>query len=197
MSLSEIYLLVPNPVVSGLIWFFAISTLLYFARAPAQKYILAFSEVIHNALRLAANSVRSAEKRLLARNREVLLEAGRESAERMIEREFERVENTVTHDLAQYPSLQRKLSERITRIDEDYQQSTEVPPSPPDWCKVVESVAKIDSHGDAMVANILKDIHKSMVKAQDRAIKEHRHACSQRHDDQQAEQQVVGQQSAA
>ncbi len=181
MSLSEMYLIVPNPVVSGLIWFFAISTLLYFARLPAQKYILAFSEVIHNALRLAASTVRSAEKRLLARNREVLLEAGRESTERMIEREFERVENTVTHDLSQYPSLQRKLSERITRIDEDYQQSTEVPPTPPDWCKVVESVAKIDSHGDAMVANILKDIHKSMLKAQDRATKAHRQACSQRH----------------
>jgi hypothetical protein len=46
---------------------------------------------------------------------------------------------------------------------------------------VVESVAKINSNGDAMVASILKDIHKSMVKAQDKAIKEHRRACMQRH----------------
>jgi aromatic ring hydroxylase len=141
---------------------------------PAHKYILAFRRVIHNALRLAANSVKTAEQRLQARNREVLLEAGREATERMIEREFERVENTVTHDLALYPALQRKLSEKITRIDEDYQQSTEVPLDPPDWCKVVESVASIDSNGDAMVAQILKDIHKSMIMAQDKAIKEHR-----------------------
>ena len=181
MSFSDVYLIVPNPVISGLIWFFVLSTLLYFARMPAHKYILAFSRVIHNALRMAANSVKTAELRLQARNREVLLEAGREATERMIEREFERVENTVTHDLAQYPALQRKLSERITRIDEDYQQSTEVPPDPPGWCKVVESVASIDSNGDAMVANILKDIHKSMVKAQDRAIREHRRACNERH----------------
>jgi hypothetical protein len=181
MSFSDIYLLVPNPVISGLIWFFVLSTLLYFARTPAQKYILAFSQVIHNAMRLAANSVKTAEQRLQARNREVLLEAGREATERLIEREFERVENTVTHDLAQYPALQRKLSEKITRIDEDYQQSTEVPPDPPDWCKVVESVARIDSNGDAMVAQILKDIHKSMVKAQDKAIQEHRRACMERH----------------
>ena len=181
MSFSDIYLLVPNPVISGLIWFFVVSTLLYFARLPAQKYILAFSKVMHNALRLAANSVKTAEQRLQARNREVLLEAGREATERLIEREFERVENTVTHDLAQYPALQRKLSEKITRIDEDYQQSTEVPPDPPDWCKVVESVANIDSNGDAMVAQILNDIHKSMVKAQDKAIQEHRRACMERH----------------
>ncbi|MCK4833210.1 MAG: hypothetical protein KAT12_00495, partial [Gammaproteobacteria bacterium] len=181
MSLSEIFLIMPNPVLSALIWFFALSAVLYFARQPAQKYILAFSEVIHNALRLAASSVNSADLRLQARNREVLLEAGREATERMIEREFERVENAVANDLSQYPALQRKLSEQVTRIDEDYRQSTEVPPTPPDWCKVVESVASINSNGDAMVANILKDIHKSMVKAQDKAIKEHRHACMQRH----------------
>ncbi len=181
MSLSEIYLIVPNPVLSGMIWFFVVSAVLYLARLPAKKYILAFSEVIHNALRLAASSVNSADSRLQARNREVLLEAGREASERMIEREFERVENTVMNDLSQYPALQRKLSERITSIDEDYKQSTEVPPDPPDWCKVVESVAKIDSNGDAMVAHILKDIHKSMIKAQDKAIKEHRRACMERH----------------
>jgi hypothetical protein len=181
MSLSEIYLIVPNPVLSGLIWFFVLSAVLYFARLPAQKYILAFSMVIHSALRLAANSVKLAESRLQARNREVLLEAGREATERMIEREFERVENTVMNDLSQYPALQRKLSERLVRIDEDYKQSTEVPPDPPDWCKVVESVAGIDSNGDAMVAHVLKDIHKSMVKAQDKAIKEHRRACMERH----------------
>lgn len=181
MSITDIYLIVPNPVLSGLIWFFTLSAVMYFARLPAKKYIIAFSEVLHNALRLAANSVNSADLRLQARNREVLLEAGREATERIIEREFERVENTVKNDLAQYPALQRKLSERITLIDEDYKESTEVPPDPPDWCKVVESVAKINSNGDAMVASILKDIHKSMVKAQEKAINEHRRACMQRH----------------
>ena len=182
MFATEWFLLVPNPVLSGLIWFFALSALLYFARLPAQKYIIAFSEVIHNALRLAARSVKSAEHRLQARNREVLLEAGREATERAIEREFVRVEDTVTTDLSQYPALQRKLSERITQIDDDYKKSTEVPPRPTDWCKAVEAVANIDGNGDAMVANILKDIHKSMIKAQDKAIEEHRISCSKRHD---------------
>jgi hypothetical protein len=180
MSFEDL-LIVPNPVISGLIWIIAIPVVLYFARNPARKYIQAFSHVLHNAMRLTAASVLSTEKRLQERNRVVLLEAGREATERIIEREFERVENTVTHDLAQYPALQRKLSEEITEIDEDYQKSTEVPPDPPAWCAVVESVANIDSHGDAMVAHILKDIHKSMVKAQDRAIKEHRRSSMERH----------------
>ena len=181
MSFPELFLIVTNPVFAGLIWFFVISAILYFARLPMRKYILAFSEVIHNAMRLAANSVKTAEQHLQARNREVLLEAGREASERLIEREFVRVENTVINDLAQYPALQRKLSERIVLIDENYKQSTEVPPDPPGWSKAVESVAKIDSNGDAMVASILKDIHKSMLKAQDKAIKAHRRACMERH----------------
>jgi len=181
MSIYEIYLIVPNPALSGLIWFFIISAVLYFARLPARKTILVSGEVLHNALRLAANSVYSADLRLQSRNREVLLEAGREASERLIEREFTRVEDSVVNDLAQYPALQRKLSERITSIDEDYKQSTEVPPDPPQWCQVVESVAKIDSNGDAMVSQILQDIHQSMVKAQDKAIREHRRACMQRH----------------
>ena len=181
MSFENIFLIVPNPIVSGLIWLIAIPAVLYFARQPARKYILAFSHVLHNAMRLAAASVLAAERRLQERNRTVLLEAGREATERIIEREFERVENTVSRDLAQYPALHRKLSEEITEIDEDYQKSTEVPPDPPAWCAVVESVANIDSHGDAMVSHILKDIHKSMIKAQDRAIKEHRRSSMERH----------------
>ena len=80
----------------------------------------------------------SAERKLEGRNREVLLAAGREAAERMIEREFDRVEATVQKDLAGYPALQRKLSEEITRIDEDYERSAEVPPEPPGWTKAVE-----------------------------------------------------------
>ena len=181
MSLTEIYLVVSNPVLSGLIWFFSISSIMYFARLPAQKYILAFSEVIHNALRLTVSSVKSAEIRLQARNREVLLESGRDATERLIEREFVRVENTVADELSHYPTLQRKLSEHITSIDEDYKQSTEVPPNPQNWCNAVEAVAKIDNNGDAMISRILNDIHTSMIKAQDEAIKEHRRSCRERH----------------
>jgi len=88
MTISEIYLIVPNPALSGLIWFFILSGVLYFARLPAKKYILAFSKVMHNALRLAANSVNSADLRLQACNREVLLDAGREASEYLIERKF-------------------------------------------------------------------------------------------------------------
>jgi len=38
MSISDIYLIVPNPALADLIWFFILSALLYLARLPAKKH---------------------------------------------------------------------------------------------------------------------------------------------------------------
>jgi len=157
---------------------------LYLARRPAHRAVSSLSEVLHYAFRIAAQSMRLAEQRLAQRNREVLLAAGREACERIIEREFDRVDAALRRDLAEYPALHRQLTEQIQSIDEDYQRSTQVPPdppSPPGWIKAVESVAKIPSQGDPMVANILGDIHKSLVKAQNGAVEQYRKTSHERH----------------
>ncbi|MFO7603167.1 MAG: hypothetical protein R6X06_05045 [Gammaproteobacteria bacterium] len=180
MTTNDFFMIVPSPFLSGLIWFILVLLVLYFARTPAHKAILAFCRVLQNTFRLTAHSVHTAEQRLLQRNKEVLLAQGREAAERIIEREFERIDNTVRKDLAEYPSLQRHLSEEITHIDADYKQSTEVPPEPPGWVKAVDAVAKIQAK-DPMVANILEDIHHSMIKANTQATEEYRKASHQRH----------------
>ncbi len=181
MSFSDIYMIVPNPLLSGVIWLIILAVLFYIARAPAHRVILSFSRVLHHAMRLAANSVMRAEKKLSQRNKEVLLAAGREASERIIEREFERVYTTISSDLAEYPTLHRKLSEEFTVIEEDYKQSTEVPPSPLAWTKAVEAIAKIPAKSDPMVSDILAEIHRSMVKAHDRALEEYRKATHVRH----------------
>lgn len=181
MNFSDIFMIVPNPILSGIIWFALLIAVMYFARKPAHLAIQSFSRVIHNAMRLSARAVMRAEQRLDARNREVLLAQGREAAERIIEREFDRVDATVRRDLSEYPALHRKLSEEITLIDDDYKQSTEVPPEPPAWVKAVDAVAKIPGK-DPMVASILEDIHASMVKANTQAIEEYRKASHKRHE---------------
>lgn len=181
MSFNDIFLIVPSPVLSGFIWFIVVVAVMYFARTPAHLAILSFSRVFHNAMRLSARAVMGAESRLNERNREVLLEQGREAVERVIEREFDRVDATVRRDLSEYPALHRKLSEEITVIDDDYKESTEVPPEPPGWVKAVDAVAKIPGK-DPMVASILEDIHSSMVKANTQAIEEYRKSSHKRHD---------------
>ncbi len=137
---------------------------------------------MHQSLRFASKSISRAETRLRERNREVLLAAGREAKERIVEREFDRVNETVCKDLANYSALHRSLSESINRIEEDHQQAVDVPPDPPGWVKAVEAVATIDSReGRVRVGAVLSDIHKSLVKAHQEAMVMYREASTKRH----------------
>ncbi|MCW9047128.1 MAG: hypothetical protein OQK46_03535 [Gammaproteobacteria bacterium] len=170
-----------QPELSMLIWVCILIIVMYIARQPAHQMILLLTRGLRNALRLMAQSVMIAEKQLKKRNREVLLAQGQEHAERFIEREFQRVEILVNRDLSGYPSLQRDLKEQITRIDEDYVQSSEVPPKPPEWLKAVKAVADIPDNGSPVVAKILNDIHNTLKKALETDLQEYRRASRDRH----------------
>ena len=163
------------------LWFVVLAVAMYFARTPAHRAILSLTRALHQSARLATHSLRLAEQKLAARNREVLLAAGREAKERIIEREFERIDASVRRDLSECPGLARRLSEQATRLEEDHDQSKIVPPAPPGWVKAVKAVAEIDSKGDPMVAEVLESIRDSMAKAEDRAREEHRADVRERH----------------
>ena len=172
----------PWPVVSALLWIVLIITTLYFARPTAHKLIRAAGHSLHKVFRTASLSVAKAEDSLATRNREVLLAAGRESKERIVEREFDRINETVRKDLAGYAALHRSLSESIDRIEQDHKEAVDVPPDPPGWVKAVEAVAKIESKdGRIGIGNVLSDIHKSLVKAHKEAMQAYREASGQRH----------------
>ncbi len=161
----------------------AVIVLLYFAREPAHTSIRSFCRVIRNGLRLTSFSVLRAEKRLITRNREVLLAEGLLKIERDIEREFHRVDRVIERDMQGYPSLHRKLSEEITRIDQDYTDSTEVPPTPPVWVNAVEAVAGLaqKNGSETMVGAILKDVHTTIIKQQKKAMDAYWKSTSERH----------------
>ena len=182
MSIIDLLQITPYPALSAFIWLVLLVALLYLARSSGHKVILTVSRALQDAMRLSAHAVANGERKLAERNREVLLAAGREAKERVIEREFERVADSVHQDLAAYPKLQRNLSEAIARIEADHQNTADVPPDPPGWVKAVDAVAKIDSSSDKMVGNVLADIHKSLVKAHEQALEEYRGASRARHE---------------
>ena len=162
-------------------WSFVAVVLLYLARSPAHRTFRATGRAIHNGLRLTARSLMLAEQGLAQRNREVLFNAGAVASERDLEREFERIGKTVERDVSQLPGLQRVLAEQITHLDEDYRASSVVPPSPPGWVAAVEAVAELSRQGDAPVASILKEIHKSTAAQHDASLVAYRDAVSERH----------------
>ena len=87
------------------LWFVVLAVAMYFARTPAHRALLSLTRAFHHSMRLAAHSLRLAEQKLAARNREGLLAAGREAKERIIEREFERIDASVRRDLSECPAL--------------------------------------------------------------------------------------------
>ncbi len=173
----------PWPVLSALLWIVLVVATLYFARPTAHKLLLAAGSSLHKMFRVASISVTGAEKKLADRNREVLLAAGREAKERIVEREFDRINETVRKDLANYSALHRSLSESIGRIEQDHKDAVDVPPDPPGWVNAVKAVANIDSReGRVGIGNVLSDIHKSLVKAHKEAMVMYREASSKRHE---------------
>ena len=181
MPLANMMSITSNTFLSMVIWIVLLLAALYFARKPFHRAMGSLSRIIHNAMRLAAASVMSAEKRLVQRNREVLMAAGLESAERLVEREFDRINAAVVRDLEGYPNLQRQLSEMTTRLDEDYTQSADVPPDLPNWIPIIESIANIKHSGDSMVANMLGEINRTLTEQHKASIENHRSANAARH----------------
>ncbi len=172
----------PWPVLSALLWIVLIVAALYFARPTAHKLILKMGVSVQRLFRTASLSVTKAEARLADRNREVLLAAGREAKERIVEREFDRINETVRKDLANFSVLHRSLSESITRIEEDHATAVDVPPDPPGWVKAVEAVAALDSKDNRVgVGGILSNIHESMMHAHKEAMTAYRRASRKRH----------------
>ena len=88
MFIEAILGITPWPIVSALILFVLMVVVLFFARHTAHQAIRTATNAIARGLRLASHSVANGEKRLAARNRDVLLSAGREAKERIVEREF-------------------------------------------------------------------------------------------------------------
>lgn len=179
MSVTNLLAFTPWPAVSAAILLILLVAALYLARDTAHQAIQAAAGALARGLRVASHSVTRAQDRLATRNREVLLAAGREAKERIVEREFARVSDTVRKDLAGYPEMHRRLSESILRIEEDQQKAVEVPPEAPGWAHAVKVVADLDAKNGG--AQILADIHKSMVKAHGEAMDDYRKASAQRH----------------
>jgi hypothetical protein len=156
---------------------------LYMGRSSAHGVIETFFRLLSSALRLGSRSVSMAEKKLKERNREVLIALGKEHAEREINREFFRINKFVERDLGGYPKLQRSIQEQVTRINEDYERSGEVPPPSPEWIAAVDAVAKLHlkEKGSSLTEKILEDIHQAAEEQHREVLLSYRQSVGERH----------------
>src|SRR5882672_5842540 len=182
MSFLQSLLIWPDRLLPSLLVLLLIAVpFLYAARAPMHALIKSASRAVSNPLRLGARWLADTAVRLRNRNRQVLFAHGSHEVKQSIERDFERVTMLVQHDLEGYPVLQRKLMDEITRIEEDYKKSGEVPLPPPEWVKAIEAIAKIKPSGDGVVERILSDIRDSLDEIYQKLVAEYRGAYQERH----------------
>jgi hypothetical protein len=153
---------------------------LYAARTPMHGVIHSACHLVTQSTRFFSRWLFLTAETLRLRNQSVLLSHGQESAASMIDREFERVGDVIRKDLQEFPVLQRKLMEEVTRIEEDYRKCGEVPPPPPEWVGALETVSQLKTGGD-MPRKLLEDINKSIHKIHDKIVAEYRRAYEDRH----------------
>jgi hypothetical protein len=181
MSFQSWLLWPDNVVLSVLVLALVAMAFMYAARRPMHELLRVLGHALSAPLRLAARSLSAAASDIRFRNRAVLLAHGKQEVGQRIEREFERLGAVVTRDLQGYPTLQRKLLDEITKIEEDYKKCGEVPPSPPDWTEAVAAVANIKSTGNELVVKVLEEIKRSVANIHDKALAEYRKAYEGRH----------------
>src|SRR5688572_13703612 len=182
MTTPQIWMLWPdNPALSLLVLGVIAMVFLYAGRRPMHDLIRALGGLIGGPLRIGARWLLTTAEQMKQRNKAVLLAHGRQEVGQRIEREFERLAALVNRDLQGYPTLQRKLLDEITRIEEDYKKCGEVPPPPPDWVEAVTAMANVKTGGNELVQRILDEIKRSVTSIHDRAIGEYRRSYESRH----------------
>jgi hypothetical protein len=181
MSFQSLLLWPENPGLSVLVFAVLAMGFMYAARRPVHELLRALGHMIGGPLRIAARSLAQAAADIHQRNKAVLLAHGRQEVGSRVEREFERLAAIVTRDLQGYPTLQRKLLDEITKIEEDYKKCGEVPPPPPDWTDAVAAIANVKSTGNELVMRVLEEIKRSVSAIHDKALGEYRKSYETRH----------------
>lgn len=175
------WMIVPDNLMLSVLVLFAIAVpFLYAARQPMHRAIRSAVRAIAGPLRLGGRWLHRTAVEMRARNKEVLLAHGREEMQQTLAREFERITTLVQRDLHGYPALQRKLMDEITKIEEDYQRCSEVPPPSEQWADAIKALSTIKP-ANALVEKILEDIADSIEKIHQRSLSEYRRAYHERH----------------
>src|SRR3954462_15793811 len=181
MSFHSLLLWPENPGLSIVVLVVVAMGFMYAARRPVHELLRALGHMIGGPLRIAARSLAQAAPDIHHRNKAVLLAHGRQEVGSRVEREFERLAAIVTRDLQGYPTLQRKLLDEITKIEEDYKKCGEVPPPSPDCTDAVAAIANVKSTGNELVLRVLEEIKRSVTAIHDKALGEYRKSYETRH----------------
>ncbi len=157
---------------------------MYGARSPAHRMIQGIARAITQGCKLTSDAIRGVQARLAERNREVMFRAGLEDTEHQIEREFQRISDTIDRDLGAYPALHRRLSDQVTEIDEDYRRATDTPPAPEGWTETLRATGELVQRAGTQPAavKVVGALRTAIEEAHEDAMDEYRARSRERHE---------------
>ncbi|MGR6872881.1 hypothetical protein ACU6U9_11365 [Pseudomonas sp. HK3] len=176
--------LVPGePVLSWLLVIVAGNLILYFIRHSAHQLFDSLTLLVVHNLKLFSQALVTTARHMSRRNREVLLEHGKQQAERELERQFIRLGTLVEKDLGRYPTIQRNIEQNISHMEDKLSQTSEVPAPLPEWTEAVESIARLKdvTKNDAVVGKLLQAIYEAFHKQQGEVLGTFRQDTAKRH----------------
>lgn len=172
-----------QPVLSWILVIVGAMLVLYFIRPSAHQLLDHLTQLIVQNFRMLGRALLNTSRHMSARNREVLLEHGKQQAERELERQFIRLGKLVEKDLARYPTVQRNIEQNISQMEDKLSQTSEVPVPLPEWTEAVESISKLKdtTKNDAVVGKLLQAIYEAFHKQQNEVMVTYRKDISRRH----------------
>lgn len=180
--MESLYLWPDMPILSMVAIVILSMLFLFLAREPLHKALESLSDAIAGGLRKLSESCEALASSMKERDRKILLESGLVSAQRKLQEEFSRVEMSYGHHLADYPALQRRLDEHISKLEADYNECGQVTPTAPGWNEAVASIASVQgTSGDRVIEKMLNEIHRSAVEGEKHALNELRNTTAKRH----------------
>ncbi|MEJ2043857.1 MAG: hypothetical protein P8X74_09865 [Reinekea sp.] len=173
----------PQYWLNVIFWLFVVMVAPYFARNAVHRALHKISRLASSVLRLQAKALARVVENLKQRNREVLLEMGRERVERELNRDFHRVNEIVANDLGGYPELQKTISILVTHLEEDYHKSAETPVPSPDWIEAIEAIVNLKEtqKGNPVIVKVLDDLYTSLEAQQKKTLDVYRDGVASRH----------------
>ncbi|EAT12150.1 hypothetical protein HF888_05045 [Bermanella marisrubri] len=176
--------LIPGqPVLSWILVVLGAMLVLYFIRHSVHQLLDNLTRLVITNLKLLSRALLNTARVVRHRNKEVLLDYGKQQAKRELERQFVRLSDMVAKDLGRYPEVQRDIQQNIAHMEDKLKETSDVPPPMPEWTEAVEAIAKLkdSTKNDAVVGKLLQSIYEAFHTQQKEVMTRYREDVSKRH----------------
>ena len=167
--------------IATVVMILASQVFLWAARAPMHRLLQRLARGMGNTTRLVGHWLTNQARELRARNRDVLRHTALAETERKVSHELQSLDVDLSHDIAEYRTLQRELSDLLRRMEDDYREAGVAPAEAPGWTDAMVAAANLPNMESKSAQRVVDELRRSAETGEKRALAEFRQASARRH----------------